>query len=105
MSTNGVRSNQTFDETVEVIRASVEKAGLKIISVINAQENLKKIGIDIGGNTILEVFHPKLAKEVFDNDVRAGIIPPLRIYIYEGGGATHVMAQNATDLFAPYVGA
>lgn len=104
MSTKEVQSSQAFHKTVESVKASVEAAGLKIISVINAQENLKKIGIDTGGNTILEVFHPKLAKEVFDNDIRAGIIPPLRIYIYEGSGSTHVVIQNAVELFSPYKG-
>lgn len=91
-----------FDETVQVLQRSVEENGLKVVSLIDAQANLRKIGIEIDGNKILEVFHPKLAKEVFDKDLRAGIVPPIRIYIYVQNGITHVAVQNASDLFSGY---
>ena len=65
---------------------------------------MRKIGVETGGNKILEVFHPKLAKEVFDSDLRAGIVPPLRIYIYEENGTTHVETQNAAELFSEFNG-
>jgi uncharacterized protein (DUF302 family) len=104
MTARDVISRHGFDRTVELIQAGVETAGLKVISLINAQENLKKIGVQTGGNRILEVFNPKLAKEVFDHDLRAGIVPPIRIYIYEDRDGTHVSAQNAIELFSPYNG-
>ena len=65
---------------------------------------MKKIGVEIKGNKILEVFNPKLAMEVFDSDLRAGIVPPLRIYIYEEIDKTHVAVQNAVELFSTFNG-
>ena len=97
-------SHLDFESTVDLLMAAVESSGLKIVAIINAQENLKKIGAEIGGNKILEVFHPKLAKEVFQKDIRAGIVPPLRIYVYEDAGVTHVATQSAVDLFSSYAG-
>jgi uncharacterized protein (DUF302 family) len=93
-----------FTETVEQLGRAAEEAGLKVISRIDAQANLMKIGLQIDGNTILEIFHPKLAMEVFEKDIRAGIVPPLRIYIYEYMGKTHVVSQNASELFSDYNG-
>ena len=93
-----------FEQTVELLERSVNENGLKVISVIDAQANLKKIGAEIKGNKILEVFNPKLAIDVFNNDLRAGIVPPLRIYIYEESGKTHVAAQSAVELFSQYNG-
>ena len=104
MMTTEVQSSLSFTQTVELVRGAIEAAGLKIISTIDAQENLKKIGLQIGGNKIIEVFHPKMAKEVFDKGIRAGIVPPLRIYVFEDAGKTHVMAQSAAELFSPYNG-
>jgi len=104
MKVNGIISKFGFEQTVETLEKSVNESGLKVISVIDAQANLKKVGIEIRGNKILEVFHPKLAKEVFENDLRAGIVPPLRIYIYEESGKTHVAAQTAVELFSRYNG-
>lgn len=99
-----VASRFPFNETVDILRKSVEENDLKVVASIDAQLNLSKIGIKIRGNQILEVFHPKLAAEVFEKDIRAGIIPPLRIYIYEDRGKTYVIAQNASDLFSEYNG-
>ena len=104
MNGNETISRLDFESTVDLLTAAVESSGLKIVAIINAQENLKKIGAEIGGNKIFEVFHPKLAKEVFQKDIRAGIVPPLRIYVYEDAGVTHVAAQSAVDLFSSYAG-
>ena len=95
-------SRLPFAETVDLLRKAVEENGLKVVSTIDAQQNLKKIGIQSGGNQILEVFNPRLAAEVFEKDLRGGIVPPLRIYIYEDKGRTHVTAQNASALFSGY---
>ena len=97
-------SRLPFAETVEHLRKAVEENGLKVVSAIDAQQNLKKIGLQSGGNQILEVFNPRLAAEVFEADLRAGIVPPIRIYIYEDKGRTHVTAQNASALFSEYNG-
>ena len=43
-------------------------------------------------------------QEVFDSDLRAGIVPPLRIYIYEEIDKTHVAVQNAVELFSTFNG-
>jgi uncharacterized protein (DUF302 family) len=104
MKVKEIISKLGFPQTVEILEKSVSENGLKVVSFIDAQANLKKIGIESGGNKILEVFNPKLAKEVFENDLRAGIVPPLRIYVYEESGMTHVAAQIAEELFSQYNG-
>ncbi len=104
MKVKEIISKFGFEKTVELLESSVNENGLKIVSVINAQANLKKIGVEAGGNKILEVFNPKLAKEVFDRDLRAGIVPPLRIHIYEESGRAHVATQSAVELFSQYNG-
>ncbi|MCL5681122.1 MAG: DUF302 domain-containing protein [Candidatus Thermoplasmatota archaeon] len=104
MKVKEIISKFGFEKTVELLESSVNENGLKIVSVINAQANLKKIGVEAGGNKILEVFNPKLAKEVFDRDLRAGIVPPLRIYIDEESGKAHVATQSAVELFSQYNG-
>ena len=104
MKVKEIISKFGFEQTVELLERSVNENGLKVVSIVDAQANLKKIGVEAGGNKILEVFNPKLAREVFDSDLRAGIIPPLRIYIYEESDKTHVAAQSAVELFSQYNG-
>ena len=104
MEDNQIISKYQFTETIEALRKSIENNGLKVVSFIDARENLKKIGVNIGGNSILEVFHPKLAMEVFQHDLKAGIVIPLRIYVYEDDERTKVIAQSASELFKPFAG-
>ena len=104
MKMKEITSKFGFKQTVELLEKSVDEKGLKVVSAIDAQANLRKIGVEAGGNKILEVFHPKFAKEVFENDLRAGIVPPLRLYIYEEKDQIHVAVQNAVELFSQYNG-
>lgn len=104
MKVKVIISKYGFVQTVDILERSVNDKGLKVISVIDAQANLKKIGVESGGNKILEVFNPKLAKEVFDTNLKAGIVPPLKTHIYEENDKTNVMTQSAEDLFSQYDG-
>lgn len=104
MKVKEIISKFEFSKTVELLERSVDENGLKVVSAIDAQANLRKIGVESSGNKILEVFNPKLAREVFENDMRAGIVPPLRIYIYEESGRTHVAVWSAEELFSQYNG-
>lgn len=102
MNTKEIISRYDFRKTVDMLEEAIETSGLKVVSKIDAQENLRKIDVQITGNTILEVFHPRLAREVFEKDLRAGIVPPVRIYIFEKDGRTFVITQNVTKQFAAY---
>ncbi len=104
MKVKEIISKYGFNQTIELLEKAVEDYGLKVVSTIDAQANLKKINVEVGGNKILEVFHPKLAKEVLDGDLRGGIVPPLRIYVYEQNGTTHVETQNVMELFSEFNG-
>ena len=95
-------TNMDFVKSVEKLEEAIAESDLKIISRINAQENLKKIGFEIGGNQIFELFHPRLAKKVFDTNLEAGIIPPVRIYIYQDGGSARCIYELSEPLFSKY---
>ena len=48
-------------------------------------------GMDAGENG-------RFSKEIFEADIRAGIVPPVRVYVYEDSGKTHVVTQNAKSI-------
>lgn len=105
MTTSGLittTSAQDFSTTVQRLEKAIRDHKLGIVSHINAQENLKKKGIVIGGNQIFEIFRPDLAKRVFDRNLPAGIEIPLRIYVYEDGSKTIVQYRLPSKIFQPY---
>ena len=96
------RTGKGFTESIQKLEEAISESSLKIVSRINAQENLKKIGALTGGNQIFELFNPKLAKMVFDKDIEAGIIPPVRIYIYEEGSSAVCLYDPSEPMFSKH---
>jgi uncharacterized protein (DUF302 family) len=95
-----VRSN--FNNTLELLSKLIQENNLKIVSRINAQENLAKANLKIEGNYIFEVFRPDLANKLFNRDIRAGIVPPLRIYVFEMEGKTFVEYQKPSEILSKW---
>lgn len=97
-----IKSKFGFKETMDALEDAVKANGLGIVSKIDAQANLKKIGMDIRGNAILEVFSPKYAKMLFNANIKAGIEPPLRIYIFDDNDGTHVEYYKPSEIFSKW---
>lgn len=97
-----IKSKFGFDETMNMLESAVKTNSLGVVSKIDAQANLKKIGMDIRGNAILEVFSPKYAKMLFDANIKAGIEPPLRIYIFEDNDGTYAEYYKPSEVFSKW---
>ena len=97
-----VASGYDFDTTLKKLEVAIGESDLKIVSRINAQENLMKIGKEIGGNQIFELFNPNLASEVFEKNRDAGIIPPVRLYVYQNDSGSVIIYQDSARLFSEY---
>lgn len=97
-----VTSRFGFDETMNLLEAAIKTNSLGVVSKIDARANLKKIGMDIRGNAILEIFSPKYAKILFDANMKAGIEPPLRIYVFEDNDGVHAEYYKPSDIFSKW---
>ncbi|BAB59264.1 TVG0128375 [Thermoplasma volcanium GSS1] len=91
-----------YSETLSQLKNSIEKNGMKIVTEIDPQQNLKNAGISIEPQHIFEIFNPVYAKSVFDQNILAGIVPPLRIFVYVSEGKTWMMRESAIEKFRPY---
>ncbi|WP_162205022.1 DUF302 domain-containing protein [Sulfuracidifex tepidarius] len=93
-----LKVKEKFQEAIELLGNAIQENNLKIVSRINAQENLAKANLKIKGNYIFEVFRPDLAYKLFNLDIRAGIVPPLRIYVFEKGDETFVEYWKPSEI-------
>ncbi len=85
-----LKSRFDFETTLKKLEESITANNMRIVSRVNAQENLRKAGFNIRGNYIFEVFRPDYAFRLFSRNLRAGIEPPLRIYVFEDSDGTYV---------------
>jgi uncharacterized protein (DUF302 family) len=90
------------DEAVDRLKSGIEAEGMRLVAHINGQANAKLIGKDVPADQILEVFRPDYAIRVWDACKPAGHDIPLRIHVYEDGGATKVACRMPKTVFAPF---
>jgi uncharacterized protein (DUF302 family) len=90
------------DEAVEKLKAGIEAEGMRLVAHINGQANAKLIGKDVPADQILEIFRPDFAIRVWQACKPAGHDIPLRIHVYEDGGATKVACRMPKSVFAPF---
>ncbi|BCU67736.1 hypothetical protein HS7_11730 [Sulfolobales archaeon HS-7] len=93
------KSPYDFSSTLSRIEKSVTENHMVIVNKIDAGERMRKAGFKVGGNYIFEVFRPDLAYRVISTQIRAGIEPPLRIYVYEDGGEVYVEYRDPAEVF------
>lgn len=96
------KTGLSADQAVERLKAGIEAENLRVVAHINGQANAKLIGREVPADQILEVFRPDFALRVWAACKPAGHDIPLRIHVYEDGGATHVACRLPTETFAPY---
>jgi len=97
-----LKSKYDFNTTLSKLESSILSHNMRIVSRVNAQENLTKAGFRIGGNYIFEAFRPDFAYRLFQKDLRMGIEPPLRIYVFESGGEVYVEYFKPSEVFSKW---
>jgi uncharacterized protein (DUF302 family) len=90
------------DEAVRLLMEGIAAAPLALVAHINGQANAAKRGLQVPADQILEVFRPDFAVRVWAADKRAGIDIPLRIHVYDAGGATVVAHRPPSEIFRAY---
>lgn len=96
------RLSIAVDEAVRLLTEGIAAAPLALVAHIDGQANAARRGIVVPADQILEVFRPDFALRVWAADKRAGIDIPLRIHVYDAGGATVVAHRPPSEVFRPY---
>ena len=97
-----LRSNKSFDQTVETFKMAVSKGGMMIMSTVDQGNMLKMTGLDMKG-TLFLVGNPNVGKQVFDKNPAAGLYLPLRVYIYQGSDSkTYLSYDKPSVVLKPF---
>jgi len=76
---------------------------MALVADIDVQANARKMGIEIPGNRILEVFRPDLAVRVWEAEIAAGVDIPVRIHVHEStDGRVRARYRKPSEAFAPH---
>lgn len=99
------KSNYDFNDTVELLKASIEKQNLMVIIEVDPQKMLRLVGVQAKGMRQIFFFHPRYMKRIFETNKLASIEPPLKFVVMEKpNGKVIVRYIKPSYMFNSYTG-
>jgi len=101
----GAMSAYGFEDTVDMLKGTIEAQNLMLIQEIDAQRMLRMVGVQTGGMKQLLFFHPRYMKRIREANAAATLEPPLKIAVMERpDGKVMVRYIKPSYLFGRYDG-
>ncbi|MDX1512574.1 MAG: DUF302 domain-containing protein [Gammaproteobacteria bacterium] len=101
--TNVFKTAHSYDILVQRLNEAVTRNKMGIVARASATVGAKSIGVEIPGNMVVMVFHPKYAVRMLNASVPAGIEAPIRYYITENDDGTATLTyRTPSSVFNPY---
>lgn len=83
-------SHRSFAQTVGSLKQAVSSNGMMVMGHIDQQKALTMIGLHLAGAEAFFIGNPVVGKKLFTKSPAVGAVVPLRIYVWEAGGESHV---------------
>ena len=98
-------SQHSFKMLASRVQSAARDQQLGIVSRASATVGAKKVlGMDIPGNMVIGLYHPRFAVRMLNASVAAGIEAPIRVYVTENNDGTATLSyKTPSAVFAPYM--
>lgn len=94
-----VPSNGTVAETADRLVAAVEGAGAKVFARVPHSKGAASVEMELQDAELVIFGNPKLGTPALQQDIRAGLVLPLRVLIHDDGGQTVLTYESVDDMF------
>lgn len=94
-----------FAELVQRVEAAAADQKIGVVTRASATLGAKRVlDMDIPGNMVIGLFHPRFAVRMLAASISAGIEAPIRVYLTENeNGTTTLSYKTPSHVFAPYM--
>lgn len=95
----------SFARLVERVEAAAADQKIGVVTRASATVGAKRVlDMDIPGNMVIGLFHPRFAVRMLAASISAGIEAPIRVYLTENeNGTTTLSYKTPSHVFAPYM--
>lgn len=101
-STQVIHSDIPFEEFLPRLKAAILANQMGIVAEACADCGARKIGVEIAGNRVVMIYHPRFAVRMLKASIAAGIEAPLRLYVTQQDNGTELSYRLPSATFAPY---
>ncbi|MEM1064889.1 MAG: DUF302 domain-containing protein [Pseudomonadota bacterium] len=97
-----VEAAGTVAETADRLEAAVTEAGANVFARVNHGGGAASVDMELADAELLVFGNPMLGTPALQADLRAGLVLPLRVLVYDDGGQTVLLYENPADMFAEF---
>ncbi|MEM9795635.1 MAG: DUF302 domain-containing protein [Pseudomonadota bacterium] len=92
-------SAHSVEETADRLAAAIEGAGATLVARVPHSNAAASVGLDLPGAELLIFGNPNVGTPIMQQDLRAGLVLPLRVLVHADGEGAAVTYQTAETLF------
>ena len=98
-------TSHSYADLVERVKQAAGSQKLGVVTQASATAGAKKVlNLDIPGNTVIGLYHPRFAVRMLEASIAAGIEAPIRVYVTENADQTATLSYvMPSAVFAPYM--
>jgi uncharacterized protein (DUF302 family) len=89
-------------DVADRLEAAVSGAGAKVFARVDHGGGAASVGMELADAQLLIFGNPKLGTPVLQEDVRAGLVLPLRVLVYDDGGQTVMLYEAPSAMLSGY---
>ncbi len=92
-------SDRSVVETMDALEAAVTEAGATVFARVDHARGAEQVQMELPASQLLIFGNPKLGTPAMQDDLRAGLVLPLRVLVFDDGGQTRVMYEEVEEMF------
>ena len=86
-------------EAMDALAAAVSEAGATVFARVDHAEGARSVDMSLPEAQLLVFGNPQLGTQAMQDDIRAGLVLPLRVLIYDDDGETVIIYEEVDDMF------
>lgn len=94
-----VEAAGSVPETAQRLVAAVEGAGATVFARVPHSKGAMSVDMELEDAELVIFGNPKLGTPALQQDIRAGLVLPLRVLVYDDGGQTVLTYESVDAMF------
>ncbi|MGC9271889.1 DUF302 domain-containing protein [Acidiphilium sp.] len=96
-----VQSHRSFPGTIAALKTAVASNHMMVLGTMNQASQLSMAGMHLPGAQSFFIGNPVVGKKAFSMDAAAGVVLPVRVYVWSNNGKTYLgYLQPSVELSA-----
>lgn len=94
-----VEASGSVSETADKLVAAVEGAGAKVFARVPHSKGAMSVDMELQDAELVIFGNPKLGTPALQQDIRAGLVLPLRVLVHDDAGQTVLTYESVDAMF------